>query len=313
MAPSKHRRLQAAVLGGAGFIGSHIVDALVARGHHVTVFDRAPERFRAPLDNVDYIYGDFSDLTALAAVLRGKDAVFHLVSTTFPGTANRDPRADVSSNLLGTLALIEEMQRQDIKRLIYLSSGGTVYGPLPDHPVAETHPLRPINSYGIVKATVEHYLSMYHALGALDPLAIRAANPFGPRQSHTGVQGVVATFMRQLIDGQSIEIWGDGHVIRDYLYISDLADLCVTAAESDLCGALNAGSGQGTSLLQLIAALAEITDQEILPTFKPTRSVDVPYSVLDVEKAKSVLNWTPATSLKEGLGKTWAWMNTLSP
>lgn len=143
--------MRATVLGGCGFIGSHVVDALCAAGHSVTVFDRSMERYRAPVPGVDYMMGDFSDKMALAEALNGAEVVYHLISTTFPSTANLDPKADVTSNLIGTLGLIETINSLDVKRLVYLSSGGTVYGKAPAHPISEDFPRNPLNSYGIVK------------------------------------------------------------------------------------------------------------------------------------------------------------------
>lgn len=300
--------MRVAVLGGNGFIGSHVVDALRTTGHEVTVFDRAMERYRDPLPGVVYMLGDFSDKMALAEALNGKDVVYHLVSTTFPGTANLDPKADVTGNLIGTLSLIETMTSLGIRRLVYLSSGGTVYGSAPGHPIPEDFPLNPINSYGIVKVSIERYLHMFRLCHGLQPIAIRAANPFGPRQGHTGVQGVISTFMRNLRDGQPIEVWGDGRVVRDYLHVADLASLCVTAANSNFCGAINAGSGQGRSLLDLIDAISDVSGQPISPDFKPGRKVDVPYSVLDITRAGEVLGWKPMTDFRDGLRETWEWV-----
>ena len=303
--------MRALVLGGCGFIGSHVVDRLLAAGYRVTVLDRALERYRPPLPGVEYVMGDFLDRMVLAELLSDKDAVFHLVSTTVPGTANLDPKADVAGNLMGTLGLLETMTALGVRRLVFLSSGGTVYGPAPDHPIPENFPLNPINSYGIVKVAIEHYLEMFRNLHGLQPVAIRAANPYGPRQGHVGVQGVVATFMRRLRDGQKLEIWGDGNAVRDYLHVADLAELCLAAAESDLCGALNAGSGEGHSLLDLIEHLSEITGQAIHPVFKADRKVDVPYSVLDITRAKEALGWRPRRDFQSGLRDTWRWLHSL--
>lgn len=300
--------MKALVLGGCGFIGSYVVDALVAAGHQVSVFDRNPERFRAPVTGVDYHFGDFSDRMAVFEAMAGVDTVFHLISTSFPGTANLDPRADVSGNLIGTLNLCDAMVSLGIGRLVYLSSGGTVYGRPEREPIPEDHPLRPINSYGIVKTAIEQYLELYRTVHGLRPIAIRAANPYGPRQGHIGVQGVISTFLRSVRDGRQIEIWGDGSVVRDYLYVSDLADLCLRAAQSDLTGALNAGSGIGRSLTEIVAAIAQTTGRPIAPVFKPGRAVDVARSVLDVTRARETLGWVPATDLDAGLAATWAWL-----
>jgi len=175
------------VLGGCGFIGSHVVDALMDRGNSVGVFDRGPERFRAPVPKVDYHFGDFTEKSALLEAMSGADAVVHLVSTTFPGTANHDAPGDVAGNLLGTLGVLDAMVSLGVRRIIYLSSGGTVYGVPEVEPIPEDHPLRPINSYGIVKVAIEHYLELYRRSYGLSTLAIRPENPFGPWQGHDGV------------------------------------------------------------------------------------------------------------------------------
>lgn len=300
--------VRAIVLGGCGFIGTHIVDSLLAEGHTVAVFGRSMEHYRSKLPNVDYITGDFLDKMALTSALSGVDVIFHLINTTVPGTANGDPISDVSDNLIGTLNLIDVMNSLRIRRIVYLSSGGTVYGHTPPHPISENYPLNPINSYGIVKATVERYLEMYRSSHGLQPLSIRAANPFGPRQSQSGIQGVVATFMRRIYYGQPIDVWGDGRVVRDYFFVNDLASLCVNAASGNLCGAINAGSGQGKSLLDLIDALSEVTGQRSKINFKPGRKIDVPYSVLDIRRAEVELNWQPRTDFHCGLKKTWEWV-----
>ena len=187
------------VIGGCGFIGSHVVDKLLTYGHSVRVFDRQGERFRASLPGVDYCFGDFADRMALVEALSGVDVVYHLLSTTVPGTADLDPKTDVHDNLVGTINLLDSMERLGLVRILFLSSGGTVYG-IPDTiPIPETHPLRPINSYGIVKATIEHYLQMYRRTRGLSPIIVRASNPYGPRQAHSGVQGVVSTFLRRIL------------------------------------------------------------------------------------------------------------------
>jgi UDP-glucose 4-epimerase len=293
------------VLGGSGFIGSHVVDALLVAGHSVRVFDQSPERFRAPQAGVDTFLGRFSDTAILIEALAGIETVVHLVSSTTPGTADLDPVADVTDNLLATLGLLALMERQGIRRIVYMSSGGTVYG-VPDVlPVPESHPLRPISSYGIVKASIEHYLRLY-ARRSLVPVVIRAANPYRPRQGHAGVQGVIATAMRRVLQGDAVEVWGDGSVVRDYLHVKDLARLCVLAVSTDAACTVNAGSGTGTSLLDLIGLLGQVTGRAVIPRFMPGRAVDVPVSVLDVGQARRIFGWQVEIPLAEGLAETWA-------
>ena len=300
--------MKALVLGGCGFIGSHVVDALVADGYDVRVFDLRPERYRPPCPSVQYIFGNFSEPALIAEALSGVDVVFHLISTTFPSTANIDPIADVEDNLCGTLRLITVMIESGVDRIVYLSSGGTVYGVPERLPIHEDHPLRPINSYGIVKAAIEYYIDMYYRRGKLRPVIIRAANPYGPRQSHIGVQGAVTTFMQAVNACKPIEIWGDGSVIRDYFHVDDLAALCIIAANSGKVGTFNAGSGHGISLNELIDAIAAASGADIKRIFKPGRSIDVPKTFLDISRVHAEFGWVPRIELKEGLESYWVWL-----
>ncbi len=296
------------VVGGSGFIGSHVVDRLLMHGHSVRVFDRQPERFRAPLPEVEYCLADFDDRMALIEAMSGVDVVYHLLSTTVPGTADLDPTTDVQDNLIGTINLLNSMERLGLSRILFLSSGGTVYG-IPDTiPIPETHPLRPINSYGIVKATIEHYLDMYRRTRGVSPIVVRASNPFGPRQAHSGVQGVISTFLRRVLSGRSVEIWGDGTVVRDYLEVGDLAELCVRAGTSDREGAYNAGSGQGLSIAEIIEAVRRVTGADFKMVCKPARPIDVPRCVLDCSRAKHDFGWECTTAFDVGLRNTWNWL-----
>lgn len=307
-ASSGARQLNTLVLGGCGFIGSHIVDVLVARGHSVTVFDRRVEDGRPPVPGVRYVFGQLSDHMALMEAMSGVDVIFHLIGSTWPGTGNDNPRKDACDNLVGTLDLLDVMVRVKVPRIVYLSSGGTVYGPSAERMISENHPLRPICSYGIIKGAVEYYLELYQKLHGLRPVAIRAANPFGPRQGHVGTQGVISTFLRCVAEGRPIEIWGDGSVVRDYLYVRDLAECCVLASESDMTGALNVGSGQGRSLNDVVGTMERVTGIRLAPAFKPARSVDVAYSVLDCTRAQETLGWRANTRFEDAMALTWAWV-----
>ena len=298
------------VLGGCGFIGSHIVDALQSAGQSVRVFDRQPERFRKPLAKVDYRIGNFGDRMALIEALSGMNAVIHLVSTTFPGTADLDPKTDVQDNLAGTIALLDCMVSVGVSRILFLSSGGTVYGIPKIVPIPESHPLCPINSYGIVKVAIESFLEMYRRTRGLSPVIMRASNPYGQRQGHTGVQGVITTFLSRVMADEQIEIWGDGTVVRDYLNVADLARLCVKAIRSDAQGPYNAGSGVGTSVNEIINVVRRTTGKKIEPIYKASRSTDVPLSILDISRAQKDFVWAPTSDLDAGVAEIWAWMQT---
>ncbi len=301
--------MKALVIGGNGFIGSHIVDRLLADGHSVRVFDRNHEHFRKPLLGVDYRLTTFDDIPALAESLEGVDIVYHLISTTVPSTSNKDPVYDVESNLVGTIRLLNLMRESNVSRIVYLSSGGTVYG-IPDYsPVPESHPLRPICSYGVVKVAIENYLQMYQHLYGIEYVALRASNPYGERQGHSGVQGVIGTFIGNVLTGEQIEVWGDGSVVRDFIYVTDLAELCVRAGDSNAVGIFNTGSGKGHSIREVVETLSLVSGKEVTPDYRSSRSYDVPQVVLDITEVKSRFLWVPSIGLLEGMQQTWKWIS----
>lgn len=296
------------IVGGCGFIGSHMVDALVERGVQVRVLDRRPEAFRPPLPVVDYVTGDLSDQALLAEAVLGMDAVLHLASSTVPYTSNLDPVADISNNLIGSVRLLEVMRTVGVRSIVYLSSGGTVYGIPRTDPVAEDHPLQPISSYGIVKTAVEKYLHMHHHLHGLRYCVLRASNPYGPRQGHAGLQGVIGTYLWKAARNEQIEIWGDGSVVRDFIHVRDLAELGARALASDVSGTFNAGYGEGVSIAGIVHAVAAAVGRDLNPVFKPSRAFDVPRVVLDIARARSAFGWAPAIGLEQGIAESWVWV-----
>ncbi len=293
------------VLGGTGFIGSYVVDRLIAQGHQVRVFSRAAERFRSPLPEVDYRLADFNDIPALIEALDGVDVVFHLISTTTPATSNVDPIFDLESNLVNTVRLLQLIRDSGVRKLVYLSSGGTVYGIPEILPISEEHPLRPICSYGVVKVAVENYLHMFHQLYGLDYVVLRASNPYGERQGHYGVQGVIGTFLNKIMKGEELEIWGDGGLVRDFLYVEDLAGLCVAAGESDKVGVYNGGSGKGHSIEEVRGFVEQAVGRKVPVNRRESRNFDVPRVVLDISKAGRDFNWRPDVDLAAGIKITW--------
>lgn len=296
------------VLGGNGFIGSHLVDSLLAVGARVRVFDRAPERYRPLLHGVEFMQGDWGDTAALAEALADVDTVFHLISTTVPGTSNLDPVGDIQSNLVHTVRLLELMRAAGVRRLVYLSSGGTVYGIPERDPVPEEHPLRPISSYGIVKVAIENYLLMEERLHGLQPAILRASNPYGPRQGHGGVQGVIGTFLWKIAHDEPIQLWGDGSIVRDFIHVRDLARLCVMVAQGGVTGCYNAGSGQGHSIAEIIETIDSVLGRRIEPIRKPGRGFDVPRVVLDISAVQQATGWKPEIGLADGVSETWEWV-----
>ena len=296
------------IIGGSGFIGSHVVDRLLADGMRVRVYDRAEERFRRTPSEVDFRQGDFTDISSLAEALVDVDIVFHMLSTSVPSTSNLDPVADIQGNLIGTVRLLELMRSADIKRMVYLSSGGTVYGPPKVDFVSETHPEQPISSYGIVKTAIEKYLLMEAHLFGLNPTILRVSNPYGPRQGHGGVQGVIGTFLWRIAQEEPIQIWGDGSIVRDFLYVDDLARLCVDYVKKGIGGTFNVGSGRGASINDVMGVIEMVTGLSVQPVYQPGRGFDVPRLVLDISKIQTQMGWSPQVSLGDGIERTWEWV-----
>lgn len=294
------------VVGGNGFIGAHLVNALQLRGDEVSVLDRLPPRSGTKRVGVLYVQGDFHDTAVLGQLLPGVDQVFHLASCTVPSTAEADPVLDVQGNLLGTHALLAAMRDHHVRRLCYFSSGGTVYGNPDQVPVPETHPLRPISSYGIVKTSIEHYLSMFQRQGWLQPVIVRPSNPYGPGQAMGGIQGAVAVFLGKALLQQPVRIWGDGEIVRDYIYIDDLARLALAATDSPHTGAFNAGSGVGTSLNELCRIIRRVTGTPLKVDYEPSRTFDVKEIVLDVGRASRELGWSPQVTTEAGVALMWS-------
>jgi UDP-glucose 4-epimerase len=300
------------VLGGNGFIGTHLVDGLLEKGYPVRIYDRSPNRFRATPQDAEHVEGELGNHGLIREAIEGMEVVFHFVSTTLPKTSNDDPIYDVRSNLVDTLQLLEACIEAGVRKVIFASSGGTVYGLTQTVPITEDHPANPVTSYGIVKLAVEKYLGLFHHLHGLDYTALRISNPYGPYQDPGGQQGAIAVFLHRLYTGQPITIWGDGRVVRDYLYVADLVDALLLAAESETPRkVLNVGSGQGTSLNELVALMGEVTGERPEVGYRSGRALDVPANVLEVSRVHEELGWSPQTELAEGIARTWEWVRTL--
>ena len=212
------------ILGGGGFLGSHLSDALLAQGHAVRIFDRPNlVRFRSfqTDEAMEWFEGDFINREHVAAVVSGCEVIYHLVSTTLPRSSNENPAYDVETNVVGTLHLLEVAQKNNIRKVIFVSSGGTVYGIPQEVPIKESHPTEPICSYGIGKLAIEKYLNLFHLLHGMDYCVLRLANPFGERQRIAAEQGAVTVFLDKALRNEEIAIWGDGSVVRDYFYVGD--------------------------------------------------------------------------------------------
>lgn len=300
------------VLGGNGFIGSHLVDRLCAENHAIRVYDKYEERYRKPLPDVDYRFGDFGNRGLLAEALQGIDVVFHLINTSLPKTSNDDPAYDVQSNVIETLFLLEKCVELGVRKVVFISSGGTVYGRPAQLPVAETGSTDPECSYGITKLTIEKYLALFHQLHGLDYVVVRPSNPYGSRQNPQGIQGAIPVFLGKVSRGEPVDIWGDGSVVRDYLFVDDLVDgICRAAFTPTADRIFNLGSGLGLSLNDILGAIREVTGHDVPVRYNPGRSFDIPAIYLDISRARAQLHWQPQTSLESGLQQTWAFVRSL--
>jgi UDP-glucose 4-epimerase len=302
------------VLGGAGFIGSRLAEALLQAGHRVKVFDR-PHLDRLPEVSrhrgFETFTGDFLDPQTLVPALRGTEVVFHLISTTLPKTSNDNPMYDVETNVLGTLRLLELCRRHEVQKIVFGSSGGTVYGIPRSTPIDESHPTLPTCSYGIHKLMVEKYLHLTSMLHGLDYCVLRPANVYGPGQRLDIAQGAVAVFLDRALRNEPIQIWGDGNVVRDYVYVEDAVEAFVKALSfNGEHKVFNIGCGKGISLNQLLHEIQALIGHALAVEYSGARALDVPVNVLDCALARRHLGWSAETPLAEGLRRTCEWMRS---
>ena len=283
------------VLGAKGFIGSHVVDRLTDTEHFVKAFFRSGDISNK---NCTVIKGDFSDHAKLAEALVDVDLVVHCISSTVPSSSELDPVADIQSNLVNTLELLSLMQKMKVPKLIYLSSGGTVYGNPQSSPVDEEHPLSPISCYGVVKVAIEKFLNISDSIWGVSSLILRPSNVFGEGQSHSGAQGIISTLLKNSIQERTTSIFGDGESIRDYLYVKDLADLIAACVDFEKSSTYNAGCGVGMSVNQIIDVVKDISPAEVRVNYTPKRSFDVKEVVLDISKITEDFDWSPYRDFK---------------
>ena len=300
------------VLGGSGFLGSHIVDKFLAEKHDVSVYDLYPERFRRSPAKISFYTGDFGNVGALDELIgSGFDAVIHCVSTTTPKSSNESPEFDIQSNVIGTLYLLDICVKHKVGKVIFLSSGGTVYGDIGNmDTVDELHSVRPMCSYGVSKLTIEHYLDVYKHLRGLDYVALRLSNPYGERQSPLRALGALTVFLHRTLKRQKVEVWGDGAVTRDFIYVGDVANAVYLATINPISGVYNVGTGIGLSLRDILSEITEVVKEEPSVIWMAARSFDVPRIVLNANKLKAATDWKCAVALKEGVAITADWLRS---
>jgi len=290
------------IVGGAGFIGRHLAARLAGDGVSATIFDRVRT---AAVPGVQSVVGDLSDAGALRSVLTPGAAVVHLAWTTIPATSNEDPAADLVENVLESLRLWEACVAARAGRVVYLSSGGTVYGNPRRLPIREDDPTEPICAYGVSKLAVEKYLGLFHRLHGLDYVVLRPGNAYGPGQNPGRGQSAATVFAYRAFRNEPITIWGDGSATRDLLYVEDLVDAIVRALsyQPDAGGprVFNVGTGQGTSLKELVELIGRVMGRAPEVRYAPGRAADVSANVLDASRLRQRTGWEPRVSIAEGI------------
>jgi UDP-glucose 4-epimerase len=301
------------VLGGCGFIGSHLVDKLLERSYEVTLFDKTnvnTKNIAQHLNKVKLVHGDFANPEDLKKAIQNIDIIFHFIGTTLPQSSTQNPVYDLESNVIATIQMLEIARSANVAKIIFASSGGTIYGIPNQIPIPENHPTNPICAYGISKLIIEKYLHLYYHLYGSNFASLRLANAYGNRQDPNGAQGAIAVFLGQVLQGNPIQIWGDGSVIRDYIHVSDIVQACLKAMETSnpQYRIFNIGSGIGLSLNELIASIKRTVGNEIQVQYTPGRKIDVPANILDITLAHKVFDWRPQITIEEGLKKTFQYL-----
>ncbi len=304
--------MRALVTGGAGFIGSTLAGALVEAGAEVAVVDDLSRgrRHNVPA-TADFHQLDIGDerLAALVALI-APEVVFHLAAQIDVRQSVVDPVFDARTNVLGTINLLEACVRAGVRRVVFASSGGALYGDTDVLPTPESHPCRPASAYGAAKLAAESYGDVFHQVHGLEFIALRYANVYGPRQDPHGEAGVVAIFAQRLLAGQPAVINGDGSQTRDYVYVDDVVAANLRAAQTAALGAYNIGTGRACSVSELYAMLARAAGVERPAEHGLAKPGEQRVSCVDVSRAAEALGWSPAVPLEEGTSRTVAWFAT---
>lgn len=296
------------MVGGNGFIGSHVVDELAARGHSVSVFDRfSANQTRYAATGVRRIVGDVLNRADLSAAVPGHDYVFHLVSTTTPATAEDDPTLDVRTNLPASIDLLQIAADSGVKRFFFASTGGAIYGDQDAPTMREDLVPHPISPYAIGKLAVEGYLRYFRRRSGLDSVALRISNPYGPRQGIGKRQGVIPIFLNEIAAGRPITVLGDGSMVRDFIAVGDVARMLVDIAEGEPRHRLyNIGSGRGVTIAELVQTIGRVVEQEVVVEHRPVPPTFVDHVVLDTSRFRAEFPERRLVDFEDGIRATWA-------
>lgn len=301
--------MKIAILGAAGFIGTNLAIKLSENvDNEITLIDRKEEYFstikKLQLPDVRFKTSSL-DLMMDFSILEGEDVVYHLVSTNVPTTSNQHISQDIQTNVLFSSNLFEACVKYGVKKVVFISSGGTVYGKEAKCPLSENTPTNPISSYGVQKITIEKLLYLYNYMYGLDYRIIRLANPYGPYQRPNGILGAVTTFTYKALKNEKITVYGDGSVIRDFIYIDDAIDAILKIVNGENKHRLfNLGSGYGTSVNDVLIAIENVLECKLNVEYREGRAVDVPINYLDISRYEKYYGKLNPISIDEGVRKT---------
>jgi len=300
------------ILGGFGFIGTNLTEELLKRGNYeIIIFEAKEIQIQNPdlLNQVKIYYGDFHNENDYEIIFRENqiDLVINLISTTIPSVSNDNIVYDINSNLINTIKLLDVMKQYNVNQIIFPSSGGTIYG-ISKEKHKESDFTTPICSYGIIKLAIEKYLQLYNYLHGINYLILRFSNPFGEYHKNPR-QGLINVTLNKILNNETIEIWGDGSVVRDYIYIKDLVSIVGDLIEKDIQNKIiNIGSGQGYSVNEILNIIRdEVGDFPL--RYTESRKIDVSYLVLNIDKLREILKIN-LTNLSEGIKRTYNWLKT---
>jgi len=309
----KRKNKKCIIFGGGGFIGSNLAEDLLTKGYFVTVFDKLYfNKFNLKdfINDIEIIEGDFFNKNDVRKAILDKDIVIHLVSSTVPENSNQNPIYDIETNLVSSVNLFNECVNNNVSKLIFISSGGTVYGIPEKIPIRESYCGHPICSYGIVKKAIEDYLFMFNKLFGLDFFIFRLSNPYGIKQNPKVSQGVIPVFLYKTMRREKIEVWGDGTVIRDFIYIKDAVECIVKSLEKKSAQKVfNLGSGIGHSINEILKVIESVTKIKPDVNYLPSRKIDVPVNILDSSLARRIFKWKSKTTLKEGINNLYKYFS----
>lgn len=316
---NKRKKTQVLILGADGFLGSNLAKSLRKNSKYkILAFDLFKDGFAKNIDAFDRDFvmfqGNFLNREDVRKALSGIDYVFHFVSLTTPGSSMNDPLIEIDTNLKATVVLLEECVKAGVKRVIFPSSGGGIYGNTDKNIISEDDPTNPISPYAISKLAIEKFLNYFNVQFGLDYLILRYSNPYGPGQNVIGSQGIIPIFLNLVKKEKEITVFGDGKNVRDYMFIDDAVENTIKLAfKRNLNYRIyNIGKGSGATINEIISLIKKVTGKKVKIKKVPAREIDVRQVILNNKRAKAEIKYSSTVSLKTGIEKAWEWIQEIA-